>query len=165
MTTTMFVVSKDYTAMATNYKRRLSGTDKFLTTTTNGKRIEVKSDLLTENYNNKIMKNIKELIEEFQNEAKKRIANGEFEVIEVEDSIHSGYIGDITIMIDEVEFQFSISKNEYVCDHSPFRMYPLGTDINEKELNVLKKSLHDFTKEDRDNQIKKLQEKIKELQK
>ena len=37
--------------------------------------------------------------------------------------------------------------------------------IDEKELNVLKKAFYDFTKEDRDNQIKELQEKIAELQK
>ena len=47
----MFVVSKGYLDMATNYQRRLGGTDKFLTTTTKGKRIEVKSDLLTINKN------------------------------------------------------------------------------------------------------------------
>ena len=52
-------------------RRRLGSGDNFLTTKQKGKRIEVKSDILTEIYNNKIMKNIKELIQEFQLEAKK----------------------------------------------------------------------------------------------
>ena len=51
----MFVVNKGYSAMGTNYQRRLGGTDMFLTTKQKGKRIEVKSDLLTEIYNTKIM--------------------------------------------------------------------------------------------------------------
>lgn len=51
----MLEMSKDCLAMGTNYERRLGGTEKFLTTTTTGKRIEVKSDILTTIYNNKIM--------------------------------------------------------------------------------------------------------------
>src|SRR5690606_6984757 len=48
-------MSKDFLAMGTNYSRRLGGTDSFLTTTIKGKRIEVKSDILTEIYNSEIM--------------------------------------------------------------------------------------------------------------
>lgn len=51
----MFVVIKGCLVMDTNYSRRLGGTDKFLTTTSKGKRIEVKSDILTTIYNTKIM--------------------------------------------------------------------------------------------------------------
>lgn len=159
----MLEVSKGYTDMGINYKRRLGCGDSFLTTTIKGKRIEVKSDLLTENYNNKIMKNLKTMIEEFQSEAKSRIAKGEFETISSSVKILNGYIGIIDIKMDEVSFRFSLGSNNNICDHSDIKIYP--RQIDEKELNVLKNEFYDFTKEDRDNQIKELQNKISELQK
>lgn len=162
--TAMLEVNKDYTAMATNYQRRLSGTDKFLTTTTKEKRIEVKSDLLTEIYNNKIMKNIKELIKEFRNEAKKRIANGEFETVETDLNTNDHYIGDIKIKIDGLVFKFSLAKsNEVICDHSEVKIYDLYAD--EKEFRQLKKAYKEDSRINRDFAIKKLQDKIAELQK
>ena len=73
-------------------------------------------------------------------------------------------LGRIDIKIDGIEFKFSLPKNnEFICDHSDVKIYPYQ--IDEKELNVLKKAFYNFTKEDRDNQIKELQEKIAELQK
>lgn len=160
----MLEMNKDYSDMGTNYKRRLGSGDNFLTTKQKGKRIEVKSDILTKIYNKKIMKNLKTMIEDFHNEAKKRIANGEFEVVSSSTNVSSGYIGRIDIKIDGLEFKFSLPKNnEFICDHSDVKIYPYH--IDEKELNVLKKAFYDFTKEDRDNQIKELQEKIAELQK
>src|SRR5690606_31745409 len=145
-------MSKDYMAMGTNYSRRLGGTDKFLTTTIKGKRIEVKSDILTEIYNTKIMKNIKELIQEFQLEAKKRISKGDFEVVSVSTIASNGYIGGIDIKIDDVIFRFSLGNDNLICDHSNVRIYTYH--IDEKELIVLKKAFYGFTKEDRYNQIK-----------
>ena len=47
----MLEVNKDYSAMGTNYSRRLGCGDSFLTTKQKGKRIEVESDLLTINKN------------------------------------------------------------------------------------------------------------------
>src|SRR5690606_14361992 len=129
-------MSKDYMAMGTNYKRRLGGTDKFLTTTIRGKRIEGKSDLLTEIYNNKIMKNLKTMIDDFQLEAKKRIANGEFEVVKTIQTESNGYIGYMKINIDEVSFEFSISKHGYVSEHGPYKIF--NNSISDSEYKSLK---------------------------
>ena len=49
--TTMLDQNKGYSDMAINYKRRLGCGDSFLTTKQKGKKIEVKSDLLTINKN------------------------------------------------------------------------------------------------------------------
>lgn len=159
----MFVVNKDYTDMAINYQRRLSGTDKFLTTTSTGKRIEVKSDLLTEKYNTKIMKNIKELIEEFQNEAKKRILQGKFKVVNSIIEERHGYLGQLEISIDELIFQFSIhSSMEYVAEHYPFK---IGIESNSIQVKKLYNAFKEHSKPQKEAEIKRLQEKIKELQK
>lgn len=134
----------------------------FLTTKQKGKRIEVKSDLLTKIYNNKIMKNLKTMIDEFQNEAKQRIANGEFEVVEAGYSNSINYLGEIKIMIDDIKFCFSLGKGGYICDLSDVTIYS-SPPINEREFSALKKAYYDFTKEDRDSQIKELQSKIDKL--
>ncbi len=157
-------MNKGYLDMAINYKRRLGCGDSFLATKQKGKKIEVKSDLLTEIYNNKIMKNIKKLIEEFQNEAKKRIVKGDFETVYSEPSDNDYYFGTITIKIDGCIFRFSLAKNkEVVCDLSDIKLYHLYVD--EKEFRNLEKAYKEHSKDHREEQIQKLQDQIAELQK
>lgn len=110
------------------------------------------------------MKNLKQMIEDFQSEAKSRIAKGEFETVEASVSMVSGYFAQIEILIDDVSFRFELSDNGgFICDHSVVKIYPFA--IDQSEFSMLEKAFKDFTKANRDNEIAMLQNKILELQK
>lgn len=110
------------------------------------------------------MKNLKQMIEDFQSEAKKRIAKGEFETVKAKVSMTYGYFAQIEIMIDDVSFRFELSDDRrFVCDHSVVKTYPHA--IDQSEISMLEKAFKDFTKTNRDNEILILQYKILELQK
>lgn len=110
------------------------------------------------------MKNLKKMIDDFQSEAKKRIANGEFEVLEAETSTANGYFADIKIKIDDVFFDFALPNNKnFICDLSVVKIYSFG--ICEKEFKALENAFKTHTQDDREKEIARLEEIIESLKK
>lgn len=106
------------------------------------------------------MKTLKKQLDELLLKFKQRIITGHFETVSITTGMMDGYIGSIVIKIDDVKFEFSLSEKSYICQHSDIKL-PFGF-YEEENLTKLYEAY--YAKIDRSGEIKKLKDKIKQLQ-
>ena len=104
---------------------------------------------------------MKEQIENLREQLSKRILAGEYEVFRINKATHSDYLVDITIYVDDVEFQYAVGK-DLLCDHSLLKLFNSDEEyIVNHFLNVYDKTFN--TEEMKQLEIERLEAKIKEL--
>ena len=110
------------------------------------------------------MKTLKERVSELHNEIEKRIINGDFEVIEIEKNRHQGFFNIIHISIDDIDFRFSVSeKKTYLSQlEGLVKIRWNGYEIG--DLKHLYEPIEAFELELKKEQLKKLEDEIREIQ-
>ncbi len=103
---------------------------------------------------------MKKLIEKAQKELTRRILSGEYELVILEEHEHIDYVCDVTFNIDAYVFRYSVSKT-FICDHSIIQISEDSQLIIDHFIDKFEEKFN--TEEIRQAEIKKLEEKIKQL--
>lgn len=110
------------------------------------------------------MKNLNEKLQDLKQEFRDRIKRGEFDVVNIEYSSNCGYMGVITVSIDEVIFRYSLSDDRtFIADHGELKIFPVGK--YQDYFTELYRQFDLFESERKQERIKELKREIEKLEK
>ena len=112
------------------------------------------------------MKNLNEKLEDLKQEFRARIKSGEFDVVSITGSGESGaygYVGGITVSVDEVIFRYSLSNSKtFVADHGEVKLFSAGE--YEDYFTELYRQFDLYESEMKQERIKELKQELEKLE-
>lgn len=109
------------------------------------------------------MKNLNEKLEDLKQEFRDRIKSGEFDVVSITGSGAYGYVGKITVSVDEVIFRYSLSNSKtFVADHGEIKLFSVGE--YEDYFTELYRQFDLYESEMKQERIKELKEELEKLE-
>lgn len=114
------------------------------------------------------MKNLNEKLQDLKQEFRDRIKFGEFDVVKITGSGEGGsgaygYVGEITVSVDEVIFRYSLSNSKtFVADHGEVKLFSVGE--YEDYFTELYRQFDLCESERKQERIKELKEELEKLE-